>query len=465
MAKDYIEYLAVNVLNEGRTVTYRSLSRALKVHSNLAKQMLYDFHISQIRKRPGSVHATYLLTGRQRVPKQPLSQTNGIQEEDGGNAHMQSSPLPASSAPETQEDGQEGLFWIKLMTLAKEEQLDDAKAKFDELLSIHLYSLEQGTINDLETLTECNRSIALDFASEDPLEIWKQYGIIQNANVKRRTARRPPPVAASAPASISTKPITPLMTKKDTAKATTKDTRVAVPPENASAKSTPETEQKSAVSSKKATTAKPPTIKREVSSIFKSFAKANPKAPEQDTEDSAHPSPAGTPAETTAEDDIMAGLSDEEAGDDDAAMLDEGALDAPADTAGRSRKERKEELRAMMEVDDEPMSDAPITSLESLPATDKKDASAKEESEPESAETVTVTNGRRRGRRRIMKKKTVKDEEGYLVTREEAAWESFSEDEPAPKRPKTSTPAPAAAKGKKGSKIGQGNIMSFFKKT
>jgi DNA polymerase delta subunit 3 len=28
--------------------------------------------------------------------------------------------------------------------------------------------------------------------------------------------------------------------------------------------------------------------------------------------------------------------------------------------------------------------------------------------------TVTVSNGRRRGRRRVMKKKTVKDEEGYL---------------------------------------------------
>lgn len=33
-----------------------------------------------------------------------------------------------------------------------------------------------------------------------------------------------------------------------------------------------------------------------------------------------------------------------------------------------------------------------------------------EESEP----TVTVENGRRRGRRRVIKKKTVKDEEGYL---------------------------------------------------
>ena len=82
-----------------------------------------------------------------------------------------------------------------------------------------------------------------------------------------------------------------------------------------------------------------------------------------------------------------------------------------------------------------------------------------------------------------MKKKTVKDEEGYLgsryllcfrlafanvrtVTKEEPAWESFSEDEPAPKKPKVSTATLAAAKVKKtgGGKPGQGSIMSFFKK-
>jgi len=66
-----------------------------------------------------------------------------------------------------------------------------------------------------------------------------------------------------------------------------------------------------------------------------------------------------------------------------------------------------------------------------------------------------------------MKKKTVRDADGYLVTKEEPAWESFSEDEPAPKKIK----APAAAglmkpsTGKKGgAKPGQGNIMSFFGK-
>jgi DNA polymerase delta subunit 3 len=34
----YKYYLAANVLNEGQIVTYRSLSRALKVNVNLAKQ-------------------------------------------------------------------------------------------------------------------------------------------------------------------------------------------------------------------------------------------------------------------------------------------------------------------------------------------------------------------------------------------------------------------------------------------
>jgi DNA polymerase delta subunit 3 len=51
-----------------------------------------------------------------------------------------------------------------------------------------------------------------------------------------------------------------------------------------------------------------------------------------------------------------------------------------------------------------------------------------------------------------------------VVTREEAVWESFSEDEPVPPKPKVSTPV-QSVKGKKGgAKPGQGNIMSFFGK-
>lgn len=50
------------------------------------------------------------------------------------------------------------------------------------------------------------------------------------------------------------------------------------------------------------------------------------------------------------------------------------------------------------------------------------------------------------------------------VTKEEPAWESFSEEEPvAPKaRSQISSAAPKAKKG--GPKAGQGSIMSFFGK-
>ena len=107
---------------------------------------------------------------------------------------------------------------------------------------------------------------------------------------------------------------------------------------------------------------------------------------------------------------------------------------------------------------------------------DRPEASAEQEEQP----TVTVADGRRRGRRKVMKKKTTKDAEGYLgmfsldvgsvlmrlpVTKEEPSWESFSEDEPPPSSKFKPLP-PSSAKSKKGSgsKAGQGNIMSFFGK-
>jgi len=51
------------------------------------------------------------------------------------------------------------------------------------------------------------------------------------------------------------------------------------------------------------------------------------------------------------------------------------------------------------------------------------------------------------------------------VTKEEAVWESFSEDEPESKKLKPAPkPAASTAKGKKAGKQGQGSIANFFKK-
>ena len=52
------------------------------------------------------------------------------------------------------------------------------------------------------------------------------------------------------------------------------------------------------------------------------------------------------------------------------------------------------------------------------------------------------------------------------MTKEEAAWESFSEDEePKQKEKAPASTAPSMGKGKRnGGKVGQGNIMNFFGK-
>ena len=95
----------------------------------------------------------------------------------------------------------------------------------------------------------------------------------------------------------------------------------------------------------------------------------------------------------------------------------------------------------------------------------------------ETPSALQPTN-RKRGRRRVTKKSTRRDVEGFLglrscvahciklvtdqfeVTCEEPVWESFSEDEPSAIAIKEKSHA--ASKSKKVSGKGSGNIMSFF---
>jgi DNA polymerase delta subunit 3 len=360
--------------------------------------MLFDFHQKQNAKKPGSVHATYLITGT-RTPPKPQHHANA-DTQDGQDAVMQSSPpVPNSSAPQAPEDDAEPAP-VRSVLLVKEEHLSQAKATFEKITGIHVYSLAAGGLSDLNSLTECNRKIAVECASEDPLVAWKQYGTIQNPNVKRRTQKRPPLPATSnakeAPAKAKPAPAL----EKQANKASNE-------PEPTSAKATPVPE-KNTDATKKKTATKPVTLKREASSIFKSFAKGANKAKKPaSTESSAAPSPAPVPAE----DESMGGMSDD---DIDSAAVDE-EIEVDAGT-GKSRKDREADLKAMMDADDEEMEDvADGASDNALDAPkDEEKEESQESTKEEPKETLTVENGRRRGRRRVMKKKTVKDDEGYL---------------------------------------------------
>ncbi|KAF2265785.1 hypothetical protein CC78DRAFT_578958 [Lojkania enalia] len=442
MADEYKEFLAAKVLADGRPVTYRLLSRALKVNVNTAKQMLYDFHTKQNAKKPNSVHATYLLTGKKRSPEH----TNGANGTDGGDTFMRSSPY-MSSMPEPEEPAEE-LVMKTSIVLVREEELEKIKSEYEDITSIHIYSLQSGPIENLNILSTCNQQITAEYADEDPLERWRYYGSIHNPYIKKRTAKYTPALTTTQkPASeAAAKPAATPTIKKEAA---SPERRGTVLEDNTLGRSTSQPASASNVLKKSNSK---PNLKRDTSDIFKSFAKAKPKA--KDAEESKESTPA------PPEDEHMQGMSEDEGGEDDAPII---KYDEKQAAAARKARIKHEKLRKMMEEpDDEEMPDAPPD--EEKDHQDGAIDKAPESKPTESEAAVIVQGGRRRGRRKVMKKKTTKDEDGYLVTKEEAVWESFSEDEPEPKRPKPAPKPATTAKGKKTGKQGQGNIANFFRK-
>lgn len=360
----------------------------------MKSRMLYEFHRKQNAKQPGSVHATYLLTGTRR--KQTQAHPNGVHsQEDGEDIVMQSSPpLPSSSAQRPDDEPAEEPITVHSVLLVKEEHLEQARATFETIASIHVYSLAAKGLGDIQTLTECNRKIAVDYASEDPLKAWKQYGTIQNPMAKRRaqkTAPPPPPAAAPAAKAAEAKP-KPAVKSATLEKQASKDSQDEKP------------------TKVKAEPAKAATVpQRQKPDLFKSFAKGKVKPKKEDSQNSAEASSALPPKEEATPD-----FSDEDEAEGDAeADAEADAVVEQAETVpeGKTKKDREAELKAMMEQEDEEMEDvAEGTEPEVDAAIDKEESQPAEEPK----ESVTIENGRRRGRRRVMKKKTVKDEDGYL---------------------------------------------------
>ncbi|KAL0944604.1 DNA polymerase subunit cdc27 [Colletotrichum truncatum] len=431
---EYKKYLADQILSEEKVVTYRSLSRALKIHVNIAKGMLYEFHRSQNAMRPGTIHATYLVYGIQKVEK--------VQED--GDVEMASSP-PASE-PLSEE------IVTNTLTLVSGDRLKEVVATYEAVSSFHVYSLAGHPTKELQLLEDVSRQMR-EQSGDDSASMAEVYGSIANPLVRKRDRKG----RAPAPAPAAAGP-TPKLVKKEPAPSTTKPDSVAKTEETVKEESKPAAKQNpfSAAASKK--NAAPPGLKKSGSSgIMSSFAKAAAKT-------ASKPKEASKKATETPPNDSPA-LSDD--GEDD----DEDIPAAKPSAEGRkSRKEREADLKRMMEESededpeekeeepvDEPMEEAP-----------EPEPEAQKEAEP--AEVVSSSgDGRRRGKRRVMKKKQIMDDQGYLVTIQEPTWEEFSEDEAPPpaQKPKPSTLSSSSSQGSKAKKPapkGQGNIMSFFSK-
>ncbi|KAI0022499.1 hypothetical protein F4780DRAFT_176439 [Xylariomycetidae sp. FL0641] len=446
---DYRQYLAQKILTEDQPVTYRLLSRALKVHVNTAKEMLYEFHQWQNAKRPSTLHATYLVYGTKK--------TEGKQQD--GDVEMTDSQtsedfhVPYSDAVPT-----------NTLSLVREEDLQHILAQFVEVTSIHVYSLAPHPLKDLQLLADTARQVMeispLDSASASD----KVFGGIANPHVRRRERRggaKPAAASAAAP-----KP-DPKPQVKPEVKAEIKPTADEAVKEESKAP----TQASSKTSSTSGPAKKPApasTLKRQGSSgIGQMFAKAaaKPKKPATKAADSG----ANSAAASGAEDAPPAAMSDD--GEDDTVPAEE-VKKEDSGAARQARKEREERLRQMMDESDEEEPEKAESPVEEPMEEDTAPAEPEPESESmpkadEPAEVVSSTGGgRRRGRRRVTRKKQIMDEQGYLVTIQEPGWESFSEDEAPPPKPKAQPvkSEPAAKPKKPAGKGGQGNIMSFFSK-
>lgn len=483
MAPDYKTFLATEVIGEQKTVSYRVVSRALKIHVNAAKCILYEFYQKENKKKTGSIYATYVISGQKKTPLlSDSSETVAAAVEPNGDVPMPSSPPFRSSMPDasqaTQKLEERPQVQVKSIVYCREENLDTMKQQFETITSIHIHSIAAHRISDLSSITETSRVVFDEYHSkQDPLTHNKQYGTIQNTHVWRRKGKRPvnvdiPLPKIQAKVQAAAKAEMKGIGMKEAEKETT-------PAEDSRPTSRDSTTSKEVVNKSKIN------LKREGSSLFKAFAKqsAKPKLERKDTETSA------------ASDSKMSGMADDDEGEDDDAMfLDTGTSTSkkrPNEAAQKEKDERQAKLRKMMDDDaEEPEvpSVANETDINADPPAakagedadapegdgDQVDWSDSDSEKKKAAKKEAEVPKRRRGKRKVIKKRTAKDEDGYLVTKEEEVYESFSEDEPQPaKKPAfsamkssasskpSSQKSNAPASGTTGKKK---DIMSFFGK-
>ncbi|KAL8942289.1 MAG: hypothetical protein Q9216_001762 [Gyalolechia sp. 2 TL-2023] len=101
-------------------VSYRQLSRELKISNSIAKRMLSHFYQQQNTKKPGSVCAVYILSG----VLAPMSPTISapIPTRDGEDVFMQSSSLISSSM--AQREDEEEPEAVRSIVMCREEDLE-----------------------------------------------------------------------------------------------------------------------------------------------------------------------------------------------------------------------------------------------------------------------------------------------------------------------------------------------------
>lgn len=470
-SSDQTSFLSSWVQRDKKLITYRLLSRELRIHVDDAKKALAAFFESH--KDKTDIDATYILIGRSTASAPAAGNATEAKASQGEDEDMKlvgsSSTASSSTAPsrsfldsrialrQSENDSPR-----QVMRLVSADKLEEAKETFDEVTSCHIYSISPGRLRDATQLTAVQHDL---HTQQKYTDAWQQtnrgadLGVIVNPTIKDNydpSKAIPSLGGPSAPAIPAAKDVKPA--KSSAVKTEPKDE-----PDTKTAKST-----SASASSKKGggldwSRAKPKEAESTPAAVKKESQSTTSKRPSarkallgSDDEDDEEERSNGRKAITVDDDDEdddgkpeKLGYADDEDDDEDIKMADpvRGAAptgtgkraDARLQTKSQAAAQRKE-LEAMMDTDDE---DVQVVEPSGVAASSSKTGQGKD-LDPDvemASSTITDTmNGsetrpaaekrRVRKKRKIGSKKVrTKDERGYTVTKTVDEYESYSSEE------------------------------------
>ncbi|KAH9998842.1 DNA polymerase subunit Cdc27 [Russula compacta] len=475
-----LDFLTEELVVGKNIVTYRSLSHALCMHVNQAKNELAIYH-SDHAGSLDAAHATYIIGGEPRI-----SYLDSVRDTDEMIIDDEATDEHSEDVPETK------------ITLVNEADLETSKEQYARIDFVHIYSLSPSRIHEpallcepAKSLREAGKSVAAGFTVElgritGPSWYIKKRTDLQaarsSANIKSTTSastskNRLPGLSKAPSSTEDTKPIVKseprdvkleLETKEEPPKAKPSgklDFSKAKP----APKPAPQTRKVEPAESSTASKAAAPKPERRASR--NSTLKLSDSEHEESARERAKPPSERTESKSAARLKKGVVISDDEDSEAPKPPRAKAAYKTKAKAAS-SNADADKELRAMMDIDDdhvtkvsravslsEPATSPPATDVEMedrAPAPAPAPAPEPEpEPESEPARAPTRRKAQRKpkkevpvGRnglkkRRVVKSRMTTDDKGYFVTEDYSSYESVDEEEEPPPQ------KPAKGKGKK----------------
>eukprot|EP00092_Neocalanus_flemingeri_P011604 GFUD01012505.1.p1 GENE.GFUD01012505.1~~GFUD01012505.1.p1 ORF type:complete len:459 (-),score=176.93 GFUD01012505.1:119-1495(-) len=448
----YMENLEEWILEENKVITYKYLSRSLKVHVNVAKQMLFNFVETKKSSSTPLLGIVYLLSG--------LMENKDVSKSD--------------------DDATEAT--IQKVLLVKDKDVKDILSKFSKVYSQHIYSVQLAEVVSQTSLYATD----LEVFKEDPAGATALTAIKNKAAVPREAVRQPVHIAKKVEVKKEVKPEVKKEVKKSGIEGAFAKTKKASPKKEDNKSSTVEEKPKLGDKNSK------PVKKPAANNIANFFAKQAAKPKIEKTE-----------IKSEEKENIVNQRIEEETNSSSKEIIkspQKAVLKPPVKeikqspkkavkktppTKKNSKKSVKEDdskkrkrIQVMSDSEDEAADEDETDKVENkveedeeAPPASKLIESSDDEEIPPTPKQPTRTSkpGRRKVKRQV--DKTYVDDQGYMVTKKEYESASETDDEPEPVKEKTpkkveKIEAPAAKKPKlvaPGGKA-QAGIMSFFKK-